>query len=78
MWIINCGNDLGGLRNDLGCPCETTVWCASVASWLITEILNKIKELIMSVIEKLSENGNIELIVTAVVGAGALLLCGVA
>lgn len=32
----------------------------------------------MSVIEKTSEDGSIELIVTAVVGAGALLLCGVA
>lgn len=59
--------------NNLGCPCETTVWCTSVASWLITEILNKTKELIMSKIEKVSEKGIIELAVTAVVGAGVLL-----
>ena len=50
-------------------------WCTSVADWLLSEMLNIIKESIMKAIEKVNVSVMANIIVTAVVGAGALL-CG--
>ena len=49
------------------------MWYASIAGWMLSNVLNSIEEATMKVIEKMNNYINIEIIATAVVGAGALL-----
>lgn len=49
------------------------MWYASIAGWMLSSILTNIKESIMKAIEKVNNYVNVEIIATAVVGAGAIL-----
>lgn len=49
------------------------MWCASVAGWVLSNVLNDMKECIMKVIEKVRNYVNVEITAIVVVVAGALL-----
>lgn len=59
---------------NLGNSCDQSMWCASIAGWMLSDVLNNIKEVVMKAIEKVNNYVKVEIIATAVVGAGHCLM----